>query len=313
MERPLLDPLQDRADAAAAFARTVVGEDDVAFVRMVRDSLNLADRFEVGITAPAVAAGPVGQVRGRPRPVQVSLDDDPLFATRAREIIVRNDRIIGGIPTEDFPDCVAVGTGEAWCCSGTLVGPARVVTAAHCVAGGCARRIFIGSDVNRPLAGRQIDVAQAIVHPAYHGTSPRADIAVLILAERAAVEPRAIAPASAIEVVATARIAGYGNTDVLSRTGYGRRRIVDVPVAHAHAAFGADLNTEFVAGAPFLDRDSCQGDSGGPAYVEDRGAWVLAGATSRAIEGSIRRCGDGGIYTRVGAYEGWVRSAGSAD
>jgi secreted trypsin-like serine protease len=69
-----------------------------------------------------------------------------------------------------------------------------------------------------------------------------------------------------------------------------------------------DPATEFAAGAPFLDRDSCNGDSGGPAYVQVDGEWHLAGATSRATASSLRPCGDGGIYTRIDAYEEWIRS-----
>jgi secreted trypsin-like serine protease len=106
----------------------------------------------------------------------------------------------------------------------------------------------------------------------------------------------------------TVRLAGFGNTDVFSGGGYGRRRMVDVPLASSDPVFGADLETEFVAGAPFLDRDSCNGDSGGPAYLESDGVWYLAGATSRATASAIRPCGDGGIYTRVGVFEDWVRS-----
>ena len=46
--------------------------------------------------------------------------------------------------------------------------------------------------------------------------------------------------------------------------------MVDVPLASNDPKYGADAETEFVAGAPFLDRDSCNGDSGGPAYVRVR-------------------------------------------
>ena len=69
-----------------------------------------------------------------------------------------------------------------------------------------------------------------------------------------------------------------------------------------------DPELEFVAGQPFLDRDSCSGDSGGPAYVAADGDWLLAGATSRATSSSVRPCGDGGIYERMHAFASWLQS-----
>jgi secreted trypsin-like serine protease len=111
-----------------------------------------------------------------------------------------------------------------------------------------------------------------------------------------------------LEGAGTVRLAGYGNTDVFSSGGYGIRRMVDVPLASDDPKYGADVTTEFVAGAPFLDRDSCNGDSGGPAYVHAQGGWYLVGATSRATASTVRPCGDGGIYTRVRAFDDWIRS-----
>jgi endonuclease G len=55
-----------------------------------------------------------------------------------------------------------------------------------------------------------------------------------------------------------------------------------------------------------LNRDSCSGDSGGPLYVQWNGAWLLAGATSRATKASVRTCGDGGVYVRVDRYRDWI-------
>ena len=121
---------------------------------------------------------------------------------------------------------------------------------------------------------------------------------MLILAEEASVEPRPLAEDGMLDGAHSVRLAGFGNTDVFSTGGYGIRRMVDVPLASNDPQFGADAATEFVAGAPFLDRDSCNGDSGGPAYVQADGEWFLVGATSRATASTVRPCGDGGIYVR---------------
>jgi len=231
-----------------------------------------------------------------------------VYIENAKQLIPNRKRIIGGIPTADFPDCVAVGSDTAWCCSGTLVAPNVVVTAGHCVAGGCASRVFVGQDVTEPNAGEVIPVRSAVAHPEYRPPGPTHDLSVLILSEDSTSPPRAIADADMLRAASTVRLAGFGNTDVFSSGGYGLRRMVDVPLASSDPRFGSDPATEFVAGAPFLDRDSCNGDSGGPAYLETNRTWYLAGATSRATASTFRPCGDGGIYTMVGAYRDWLRS-----
>jgi secreted trypsin-like serine protease len=237
-----------------------------------------------------------------------SIYSDPMYLANSRKLIRDHSRIVGGIPTSDFPECVAVGSDSAWCCSGTLVAPNIVVTAAHCVKGGCAARVFIGEDVAFPNDGDVIKVHTQVMHPSYQPPESAGDIAVLILGSDANVQPRQIATADQLGAATFVRLAGYGNTDPFGSRGYGRRRMVDVPIAGNDPKYGADPQSELVAGAPFLDRDSCNGDSGGPAYVQSDGQWFLAGATSRATTSSLRPCGDGGIYTRVDVYERWVKS-----
>jgi hypothetical protein len=40
--------------------------------------------------------------------------------------------IVGGVETQDFPDCCALGDDRGYYCSGTLIAPNVVVTAEHC-------------------------------------------------------------------------------------------------------------------------------------------------------------------------------------
>lgn len=316
------DPRQRHVDLMAELADLIAGGDPQRFVLIFESLANQVDGFLTRPGNEGVHRGrslfiqPAGPGPGRARrapdaeaaPSDDSVTTDPVFLRNARQLIRRADRIVGGVPTPDFPDCVAIGTGTGWCCSGTLVAPNVVVTAAHCVAGDCSERIFVGEDVAFPGDGQVIRVLDAVAHPGYQPASPVNDLAVLVLAEEADVPPRAIADAQTLRAAATVRLAGYGNTDVASSGGYGRRRMVDVPIASADPKYGADAETEFVAGAPFLNRDSCNGDSGGPAYVQAGDGWYLAGATSRATASSRRPCGDGGIYTAVSAHLEWVRS-----
>ncbi|GAB2967168.1 S1 family peptidase [Saccharothrix stipae] len=317
------DRPQDPMAAVENLARMIAGDDEQRFVLVYHAFANQVDGFLTGdgaesyrlarsllrrgvspLTRSAVGAGAQAPTD--------SIYTDPVYLANMRAVVADRARIIGGVPTSDFPDCVAVGSSDGWCCSGTLVSPNVVVTAGHCVDGGCASRVFTGKDVNFPQDGEVIGVRTAFAHPDYRPPRPTGDIAVLVLERPVSVPPRPLATRDQLADAAFVRLAGYGNTDVHGTSGYGRRRMVDVPIASDDPRYGADADTEFVAGAPFLDRDSCNGDSGGPAYVGSGQQWFLAGATSRATASSLRPCGDGGIYTRVASYEEWLWSVPGA-
>lgn len=318
------DPLQEHVEAAQRLAALIAEGDDQRFALVFHSLVNVMDGFlarpgDQGAdharsvlmrsAEPHVArprAGRRAAVGVAAAPPEDSLYSDPVFLENARKLIEDRQRIVGGVPTGDFADCVAIGNPGGWCCTGTLVAPNVVVTAGHCEAGGCSSRVFVGEDVESE--GQVIEVQEAVPHPDYHPPNPTHDLAVLILSQDAAVEPRGIADQATLQAAATVRLAGFGNTDVFSSGGYGKRRMVDVPIASDDPKYGADAESEFVAGAPFLDRDSCNGDSGGPAYVQGDEGWYLAGATSRATASTFRPCGDGGIYTRLHTFADWVRS-----
>jgi hypothetical protein len=320
-EKGIRDPMQGRVNEAMRLARTVAGDDDARFVRTVHAVINAVDDVEVRAAAEestrrtkprgpgaraAVETGGEQMAASIGIPAD-SVFSDPVFLANAQWMFRARGRIVGGVPIHEFPDCVAVGSATRWCCTGTLVAPDVVVTAGHCFKPGCNDRVFVGTDVTRPGDGRVIGVRDRATHPSYKPPRRQDDIAVLLLKERVVdVAPRPIAKTSALGKARSVRVVGYGNTDIYGSTGYGIRRMVDVPLATNDPRFGGDPKSEFVAGAPFLDRDSCSGDSGGPAYVSSNGRWLLAGATSRATASSVRTCGDGGIYTLVPAYQDWL-------
>jgi V8-like Glu-specific endopeptidase len=154
------DPRQDQMDAAERLARLVAGDDDERFILVFQSLVNLVDGFlarpgEQGVSharstllrtaEPHVSAGRRG-LRAAGAPPGLAPDSifrDPVFLQNAKKLISERTRIVGGVPTADFPDCVAVGTETGWCCTGTLVARNVVVTAGHCVVGGCASRVFV--------------------------------------------------------------------------------------------------------------------------------------------------------------------------
>jgi len=321
--------MRDQLDAAQQLARAVAGDDDERFILAFHSVMNAVDGLmssgRRGADAPGaaehvrstlrgtaerhVSSGrrglrAVGEPTGQP---PGSIYADPVYIENAKSLIPNRSRVIGGTATSAFPDCVAVGSKTGWCCTGTLVAPNVVVSAGHC-RGGCSSRVYIGTDVS--AAGEIIDVRSAVKHPKYKPPSENHDLMVLILKQDATATPRPLATDKMLQAAKSVRVVGFGNTDVQSTQGYGQCRMVDVPLASNDPKYGSDPSTEFVAGAPFLDRDSCNGDSGGPAYVQSSRKWYLAGATSRAtaVASPVRPCGDGGIYTRVSSFADWVRS-----
>jgi secreted trypsin-like serine protease len=313
-----------RRIAAQEFARTLAGGDDATFLRLFVAAYNLAyEAAPIEGEEPAASAQRAMVTRSLQPPDAssalrllttsegahaLSVFDDPAWIENSKHVLDDSSRILNGVPTQEFPDCVAVGSPSTFCCTGTLIAPHAVLTAAHC-AGGCSDRVFFGPRVVPVEEGRLVSVNRVVVHPDYAPPTPYDDLAILLLAEQITdVAPRMIASADAAELAGSVRLVGYGTTEPTGVSGYGEKRRVDVPMASADPRFGARPETEFVAGAPFLDLDSCPGDSGGPAYVEAAGQWLLAGATSRGTIGASRPCGDGGVYTRVAPYVPWIES-----
>lgn len=263
------------------------------------------------------------------------LSNNPVYQANRRKLFEKyqnagrdeQSRILGGRDTNEgeFPHCVAVGSSNRFCCTGTLVAPRVVITAGHCFDGGCRDRIYIGvdwHDARIPTETANIySVAQAYIHPDYDPFTLENDIAVLILDKDVnGVEPCPIAEGSDLANAFSLRLAGFG----LDENGEsGIQRTVDVPIATVNcdcsitdpasgreyscsSVYGCFPGKEIVAGGG--GTDTCNGDSGGPAYVVmGDGSLRLGGITSRATSNRTVNCGDGGIYVRADVFLGWVK------
>jgi secreted trypsin-like serine protease len=239
--------------------------------------------------------------------------------------------VIGGQPVSvaQSPWAVALGSRRQFggsrsgqFCGAVVVGPTKVVTAAHCMS-----REVLGADQGavpdlRVIAdrddleghdGREIRVREVWVNPDYATATKAGDIAVLTLSEALPanhVLPMALNGDAAYRPGTAAAVYGWGDT-----TGRGtytnRMRTAGVQVledAVCERAYpgGPDgrymTNAMVCAGQPGGGRDACQGDSGGPLVAHGR----LIGLVSWGS--GCGEAGRPGVYTKVSAVAALVNA-----
>lgn len=178
--------------------------------------------------------------------------------------------IVGGdVAPEGSRDAVNVSN----LCSGILIAPQVVLTAAHC---GNPRFVIDGDET-------QSKVVKSVPHTGYIRDTLDNDINVLLLEEPLPGPYAAIAPA----VVGDGFIAGFGLSDY-EEFGTLRQGTTYVERIQNNKVYTTP-------GCP----DTCFGDSGGPLYQD---GYLIALTSS----GQGPSCGQGGVYTEVNPYLDWI-------
>lgn len=204
--------------------------------------------------------------------------------------------IVGGVDDDADPAVVAVRYWFVDACTGTLIAPHTVLTAAHCTKN-IAEDFWLDKTLEvdfGPKSGgsRKIDVASHAEHPKFTKAGVGYDIAILTLAD--AVDdvtpvPIAMAPAPDLTGV-TVRHVGYGENDEDNESGQGRKRQASYPVTRVEPLL-------YWSGGP--SAQTCEGDSGGPML------WRDPGGTERivAVVSDGPNCHDEGADARIDVDE----------
>ena len=162
-------------------------------------------------------------------------------------------------------------------CTGSLVSPHVVLTAAHCVsdlAAGDVVAVFTGADDARRTDGQLVPVKEAHFHPDYDRNTDRADLGVMILGSPLAIAPLPYnrQPLDESFLGKPVRRVGFGDSTVPVETRrMGRRRQTTSPLLSFDKDWINVANT---------DKSQCYGDSGGPVLMVINGVETLVGIDS---------------------------------
>lgn len=211
--------------------------------------------------------------------------------------------IVGGAPAgpEVAAHAVMLVSTRGASCTGTVLAPDVVLTAAHCVEPAADYAVAL---ISGP-APKLIPVTRIALHPGFSADQfrtrrPTPDLALVKLAEPlpASLRPARLAPAGGLPPKGDGfTIAGFGVTADGASKSAGTLRTVALPNIGSTGGIMVRLSrAEGGAGA-------CTGDSGGPAFRDGAVAGVIGWATA---PGGARGCGGVTGVTLVSLHRDWI-------
>ncbi|MBE7201253.1 MAG: trypsin-like serine protease [Parafilimonas terrae] len=228
--------------------------------------------------------------------------------------------VINGTSTRD-PDgarsfVVRIESTEGEICSGTLIAPDLVLSAAHCVMRPAGYSVV---GVDRGFRQRRTQVIASTMHPDFvPGTTPEeqpgVDLALLKLERPLGPDFMPLDPrgAGSISTGEPVDIAGFG---VVAENRRGSARVLRlahlVSIGSLQVANRVTVVTDRRRMAETSGAGACLGDSGGPILTGGPGGYRLVGVvswSSGALQQGTRRTACGGFtaVTPVAEHVGWI-------
>ncbi|MBZ6076405.1 S1 family peptidase [Microvirga puerhi] len=235
--------------------------------------------------------------------------------------------VIQGTPLRDpnglRRSVVAVENNSGELCSGAVVGPDLVLTAAHCLTDRAAYRVVVAG---RSFKMQAVNVAAAAIHPTFvAGTTPRTqpgvDLALLKLERPLGADfiPFDLSRAGNVGEGDTVTIVGFGVlAEKANKSARTLRQTELLAVGTVQIANRVVIATDRGRLAETAGAGACRGDSGGPVLTRSHVGYHLSGIISWS-SGALRTngpsaCGGLTAMTSLTDHMGWIRQAmGSLD
>lgn len=238
--------------------------------------------------------------------------------------------VVGGTDAEtcEFPSAVSIRKFGNTYCSGSLIHPQVVITAAHCLHPdnnwGTPTDVGFGEEGWEPAFSMEVERCE--LHPEYdHSAEAKTpenahDLAFCVLSDPLlnvaptpvlmGCEVEQLAPGVEVQVVGFgASVADIDEEGHIVTKGGGTKRHVTQSVEKVDA-----LDQVYLLG---MGGSSCYGDSGGPAYLQlDDGSWRVFAAVARGHRNTPEDqplCTYGGVHTGVWNEVGWLEGESGFD
>jgi uncharacterized protein (TIGR03382 family) len=239
------------------------------------------------------------------------LDHDriPELPDRAGRAGAPDANIVGGTRHSGNPEVAFLLAFDAQdeslgTCTGTLIAPTAVLTAAHCIdiPDAAGFLVYFGSDASVEVdpGALFLTYAESVVeHPDWDPDTLENDIGLMFLEDPVPIVPAQLrtAPLARTDLGEPVHLVGWGITGGGEEDGGVKRHVVS-------ELFDFD-QTLVEVGAP--EANTCSGDSGGPAFLERDGVEELIGVTSFGDTDCVLD----GFSTRVDSFLDFIASGGT--